>query len=190
MKPTSCTNTILAPDSHVPDFRQAQLTIRERETGLSVGDGIVSLARTEAREASLLFRSHAPKESVKRLLYPLQNILQDLGMYARNVSANLLDAGQLVRLFDVAHGLSFQPVCVTSFLQTRVIEFAAKRKGMIQASGLSLARIDAKLKSTSCYIFISHVCHVQFVSGLVRAGMLLVAAFRLACIVAHVETQI
>ncbi|HMF56243.1 MAG TPA: hypothetical protein VK619_07845 [Pyrinomonadaceae bacterium] len=183
-------NRAMQLDSHVSDFRQQQLAVVESKAGLSVGERVVSLARAKAREASLLLCLDAPKESVKRLFYSLENILQDLGMYARNVMANLLDVGQLVGLFDVTHGLSFKPVCVASFLQARIVKLTAKRKDIIQASCLRLARIDAKLKSTSCYIFVSHVCHVQFVSGLVRAGILLIAVFRLACIIAQVEAQI
>lgn len=183
-------NRAMQLDSHISDFREAQLAIVQSETGLSICEGIVSFVRAETRKARLLLCLDTPKEAVKRFLYALQDILQDLGMYARDIRANLFNVGQLVGLFNIANRPSFESVGVTPFLQTRVVEFAAKRKGMIQASGLGLARIDAKLKSASCYIFVSHVCHVSIVSGLVRAGMLLTAAFRLACIVAYVEAQI
>ena len=170
-------------DSHVSDFRQSQLAIAERKAGLSIGERIVSPVRTKAWEACLIFSFHATKESVKRFFNSLQNVLQDLAVDIRNIITNLLDVGELVRLPGVAHGLSFKPVCVSPLLQARVIEFTAKRKCAVQSRSLRARREDAILEGFEYYLF-SHVCHVSIVSGLVRAGILLIAVFRLACIVA------
>jgi hypothetical protein len=178
-------------DSHVADFREAQLAVFDREAGLSIGERIVSFVRTEARKTCFLLCLDAPKESVKRLLYSLENVLQDLTMDARDIFTNLFDVWQLVRLLNVTDRLSFKPVCVAPFLQTRVVEFAQQSQHPIHTRGLSARRKQPILIGFSlCYIFVSHVCHVSIVSGLVRAEMLLLAAFRLACILPQVEAQI
>lgn len=152
-------------NSHVSDFRQAQLVTVDGEAGLSVGERVVSFVRAKARKACSLFSLHPTKETIKCFFYSLQNILQDLAVDARHIFTNLFDVRQLVRLFNVPHGLSFEPVCVAPFLQTRVVEFAAKRKGAIQASSLCLAWTDAVAKCFEYYLF-NHARHAKSVSCL------------------------
>ena len=144
-------------DSHIADFRQAQLVAFEREAGLSVGETVVTLPRSESWESCFLFRLHATKETVKRLLYPLENILQYLRVNARNIWANLFDVGQLVRLCNVAHRLMLKAIGITAFLQTRVVEFAAQVKRRFKFRHLSMRRIDAVfICFAPYYSFVSH----------------------------------
>ena len=153
-------------DSHISNFRQAQLAIIHTEAGLSIGERIISLMRTEARKTCFLLCLDAPKESIKRFLHSFENILQDLTVDARDIFTNLFDVWQLIRLLNVADRLSFKPVGVASFLQTRVVEFAQQSKRSIHARSLSARRKQPILIGFSlCYIFVSHVCHVSIVSG-------------------------
>src|SRR5947209_4535101 len=157
-------------DSHVSDFRQAQLAVSEGKAGLSIGERIVSFMRTEAREACFLFALlNSAKEVLKSLVESAENVLQYLTMNLVKFWTNLFNFRQLVGLLNVTDRFSFKAVGVSPLLKSSVIEFAAKRKGLVQACSLRLARIDAKLKSTFCYFMVSHVQHAQSVSGLVKS---------------------
>lgn len=165
----SAFNRAVELDPHVPDFRQTQLAVSHREAGLRVGEGIVALARAKAREARLAVTlSHPAKEVLKCLIESAENILQHLAMNVVKFGASFFDFRQLVSLFGVANRLAFKAVCIVPFLQSRVVKFAAKREGIIQASGLRLARVDAIAK-TSEYDLFSHAAHVPTVKGTVRS---------------------
>jgi len=152
---------------YVSDFREAQLIIFESETGLCVGERIVSEAGTEAREARFavtLF--HATKEVLKGFIKSAKNILQYLTVNFFEFRSCLFDFRQLICLLKVADRLPFKAVSVSALLQSGVIKFAQQSKRLIHAHGLSARRKQPVLEGYSlCYIFVSHVCHISIVSG-------------------------
>jgi len=153
-------------DSHVPDFRETQASIFEDEAGLSVGERIVSFARAEAREACLLLCFDAPKECLKGFIQSPQYVLQYLAVNVIEFGACFFNLRQLIRLLNVADGLSLKTVCVSSLLQARIIELAAQCKCVVQACRLGLTWIDSKPESSLCYFWFSHMRHASIVSYL------------------------
>lgn len=152
-------------DLHVPDFRQTQFAVPHRETRLSVGERIVPLARPETRKARFAVAPlYSAKECLKGFIEPVQNVLQYLTVNLVKLRTYLFDCRQLVGLLNVSDRFSFKPVCISPLLKSRIIEFAAKRKGTVQACGLRLAWIDSKLESSLCYSLFSHARHAYSVS--------------------------
>ena len=165
-------NRAMQLDSQRSDFREAQLAVCHGEAGSSIGETVVAFARTEAREACLLFRPDAAKESVKGFLHSLQDILQHLTVDARHIFTSLFDVRQLVGLLNITHGLSFKTVCVASFLHTRVVEFAAQSKRRLQTGNLRLAWKQAIFEGLAlCYIFVSHAACAPTASSIGERGM-------------------
>src|SRR2546423_5833926 len=141
-------------DPHVSNFRQAQLTMFHREAGLCISERVVSFTRVKARKACFLFSFfNTTKEVLKSLIKPSQHILQYLTVNLIKFGTGFFDFWKLVSLFNVADRLTLKPVCVSPLLKSGVIEFAAKRKGTIQASGLRLAWIDAIFERLGYYLF-------------------------------------
>src|ERR1051325_2671159 len=159
-------------DSHVSDFRQAQLAVCERETGLSVGERIVSFVRLESWKACFLFMLlNATKEALKSLVKSAKNILKDLAVNLFKFWTYLFDFRQLILLVNVADRFVFKSVGVSAFLQASIVEFAQQSKLSIQARSLSARRKQPILIGFElCYIFISHAVCAPTAKGLVRVG--------------------
>jgi len=140
-------NRAVHSDSHVPNLGQSQLTVCKSKAGLSVGEGIVSLARAETGKACFLFSLfNSAKEVLKSLIESAENILQDLAVNLVKFWTGFFDFRQLILLVNITNSLALALVRISSLLQACIVEFAQQSKRSIHARYLCVRRNDAITK--------------------------------------------
>lgn len=142
-------------DFHGADLRQPQLTMLNSESGLRVGDAVVSGARTKARETRLLPVLEPAKECVKGLVQSPENVLQHLRVNHAQCGTNRFDFWQLDGLRVIVDRRAADTPCVSTFLQPRIVEFATKGERSVKF--LRFARIDAIFISL-LHLMSGHIC--------------------------------
>ena len=86
------------------NLREAQTAImREAVAPLGIGERVVAVASVKPRIARRLTRPGAPEEGLKRAVYPLNHVLQDLTVDLAVLWQPGFDAGQLGLLLVVAN---------------------------------------------------------------------------------------
>ena len=109
--------------------------------GLGEGEGVVTPLPLKAGVACFLSRSDPTKKAPEGFVYPLDDVLQDLGVDAlvlRQLSAYF---GQPAFLLVEAQRLAHFPVSISPLLQSRIVQLAAQRKGALQVFALGLGGV-------------------------------------------------
>lgn len=152
-------------DTHVPNLRQAQLTVK-REAGLWVGETVVAGARAETGKASLFTSCfHPAKEVLKRLVQPVQHILKHLRINTPQLRALSLYCRKLVRLRTKTDRLTIDTPRVSTFLKPSIEQFTAQGESAVQASRLCFAGEDSVAIGYSVF---SHAVTISIRDELVR----------------------
>lgn len=112
---------------------------------------VVTQGRSESRVArllSVLSVLDATKERFKSSVYSLKRLLKTLGVDASNVFAYCANTWQLIYLIIKRDRLTFQLPRFTSLLESRVVQFTANCKMVIEGFDLTLRWVNSVAKGT------------------------------------------
>lgn len=173
-------------DFNLADFQDPQfISAKNSFQSLTEGDAVVAAIGAESWIARLLLSLDAAKESVKRKGYSLEYILKNADSYLRELFSHGFNAYELAGLIKVGNAFTVNTPSITSLLESSVKKFAAKRKRLFQANGLSFCWVDSKLKRFAYNLF-SHAERIPTLRWvLVRPVRLLQQSFGSFCIIAH-----
>lgn len=134
-------------DPHLTNLRETQFISGQRISDLAEGNTVVASDGAEPREPRFIARPDAAKESLESQIDSLQNVLQHLRMYLRNVFPFFLDLSQLERLVEVGNRLALTRPRFTSFGESRVVQFGAYCKMAVERLFLFRGGIDSIAKN-------------------------------------------
>ena len=135
-------------DFNFSGFGKLKSVVSQRESALSKSKGIISLFILKSRKASLAFlRFYTPKETLKRFIGTLQNVLANLTVNIFVFWIRFLNFFELVSLVVIVKRNSIEFVGVMPFSQSRIVEKSTQIERIFKFGCLSLTRKNAKAKS-------------------------------------------
>lgn len=172
------------------DFGKSQTIVRNRESALSEGKGIVSLFVLKTRKASFTLSGlHTAKESLKSLINSFENVLRNLAVNAQVFGIGNFYFGKLVGLVVVIQRNAIEFVSITTLLQTCIKQISTQIERIYEFGCLCLTRKNAKTKVFN-YNRFSHCFLLILKSISVRLGIGFALLFPTASILPQTQNKI
>jgi hypothetical protein len=129
-------------DFNTADFGQCQASVFNSKAQLRVAKRVVARSRSETWEAWILTCFATAKESAKRFVDAVKNILQNLAVNFLILRPNQVDLWKLAGLFVEPYRRTTILPRSDTLLKSGIVEFTAQTQRLLQAFGLVASWIN------------------------------------------------